>query len=113
MLTGKNIYVRKNAVSAILEVRWIACYMLLDWQIDQANFAIECNEQDRFQRVAEKLGDNFLLDDEISQTITELYNKVLLEDTESFVHRHMATLQKNRAEIEYEIVKTIAEIYKI
>ena len=108
----KELVISKDSVSGVLYKRWIGCYMLYDWNLRHAEHAFDNNEIGRYQKVAEMLGENFKLTPKGSASLTELYNKVLVEDVEDFIRRHMEVWPCGRCEIELEIAKTMAEIFE-
>lgn len=112
MLNVNNIRIEKDSVSGVLQKRWIACYLLYDLNYRHASNAFYNNEYGRHQRVVEMIGDDFVLNDELLQSITQLYNKVLAEDIESFIQEHLSVWAKDRLEVELGIAEAYAELYE-
>lgn len=107
----QNMTISKNNVSNILYRRWIACYMLYDWNPHHAAQAFDNNEIARYQHVAELLGDTFLASSIIHKDLTELYNEVLAKDVEDFVQQHINVCQCSRYHVELGIAKAMAEVF--
>lgn len=111
MLDPKEIAIHKDGISRILKMRWIACYMLYDWNKWHADFAFGSNEFERYQWVCRKLEDKVPDAASMASVLTDTYNQVLLEDVDGFIHTHMQVWNCERLMVEMEIVRALAELY--
>lgn len=99
----------KCEVSKMLETRWIACYMLYDWNIQHAKNAFSSNEIVRYKKVCTQwtaVKGNPL----VEETLISLYNTVLVEDIEAFVQHHMSAWGCDRSKVEVEVARAMTEI---
>jgi len=106
----KNLSVEKDAVSEVLRWRWIACYMLYDWNYSHADNAFDSNEKTRYEKVMEQLGEDFTRELPLNQKVTKLYNTALVQDIEDFIQRHMEVWNSSRNDVELEITRAMAEL---
>lgn len=111
-LKNADIVIQKKEVSIVLWKRWIACYMLYDWNLRHAGQSFSLNEIDRYQKVCEKLGDNVTISPELNDLLTSTYNETLAEDVEGFIKTHIEVWNADRLTIELQVTKTMAEIFE-
>lgn len=111
-LQNTDIVIQKNEISTVLWKRWIACYMLYDWNPHHADQTFVLNEIDRYQQVCEKLGDDVVISPELDDLLTKTYNRTLAEDVESFIKTHMEVWKSDRLAVELEMAKAMAEIFE-
>ncbi len=107
MLEPKSIVVSKNGISDVLRYRWIACYMLHDWNPAHAQTAFSYNEIDRVQKVAEIIGDDFTTS-ELPALLTDTYNRVLAKDVEEFTDTNISVCGLSRSEHELRLSKALS-----
>lgn len=93
--------------SEYLRKRWIACYMLYDWNINHAHNSFFSNEVDRYQRVCKLMKTEPTISDAL---VTKTYNQVLAEDIEEFIQYHMRTGTSDRLRVEIDIATTLTEL---
>lgn len=98
----------KNDISCVLQQRWVACYMLYDWNPSHADNAFYNNEFERYKKVHEYMA-NEPVAPSTADLMTDAYNRVLAEDVESFIQRHMEVLSCSRAEVEIQIIRALIE----
>ena len=87
--TGINLRefpVYGDNVTNVLWQRWIACYLLYDWTPKHADNAF-CNNGCMW------------------------VDQILHEDVEDFIQTHMRVWKCDRSTVEFQIAKTIAEIF--
>lgn len=111
-MTWKNLCIFKDGISKVLYERWIACYMMYDWNQCHAAQAFDNNEIGRYQQVANLLGNELCISPEVHKALTDLYNKVLAKDVEEFIEQHMDVGQCSRSDVELVIAKAIAEVFE-
>lgn len=111
ILDPKEIVIGKDGISHILKMRWIACYMLYDWNKWHADFAFGSNELDRYTQICQRLKDKVLDAASIDSILTDTYNQVLLEDVEDFIQTHMQVWKCDRPMVEMHVAKALAELY--
>lgn len=103
-----EMVIAKNEISCLLQQRWIACYMLYDWNPSHADNAFYNNEFERYKEVFKRLTNESALPSSAA-LMTDAYNKVLAEDVESFIQTHMEVSSCSRAEVEIQIVRALIE----
>ena len=107
-----NLSITKDNISAVLERRWIACYMLYDWNYLHAENAFDTNELERFQKAIKILNRHPCAASELDQKLTEAYNRVLMKDIESFINQHMKSWSADRIMVELELARAEAELFQ-
>lgn len=90
--------------TAILRQRFIACYMLQDWNIDHANNAYDNNYRAWMQQIK---NDGC----KMNRIKTDAINQCIIESTEALIAKHMELMDCERPVIELQIAETIAELY--
>lgn len=111
-LKDADIVIQKNEVSKVLWKRWIACYMLYDWNPRHANQSFSLNERERYQLVCEKLGDDVVISPELDGLLTKTYNRTLAEDVEGFIKTHTEVWKSDRLAVELAMAKAMAETFE-
>lgn len=108
-LTGesrKSTVIYENDVTAVLRQRWIACYMLYDWNPRHADDTYLSNKygwvQQTYKRLKGKTAD--------ANTLTDTFNQILLADVEDFIQTHMKVWQCDRLTVESQVTKAVAEL---
>lgn len=107
----KNISIDEDDVSAILWQRWIACYMLYDWNMHHADNAYFNNMYIRVQKVCKRLEGTTIDAASLKNTLTDTFNHILLEDVEDFIQTHMEVWKCDRLTVEFEVARVMAEIF--
>lgn len=106
----ENFSITKDKISAVLKRRWLACYMLYDWNYRHAEHTFATNEMERFQKAIETLSRHPCAAPELDQKLTKAYNRVLVEDVESFIRQHMKVWSVDRTVVELELARAEAEM---
>ena len=109
-MNTQNIQIKKDMVSTVLRRRWMACYMLSDWNFYHADCAFQSNEGERYQKVCDRLREASW--PETEKRRTEMYNRVLLEDVEEFIRTHIEMGYPNRQEVEYQMARAAAAVFR-
>lgn len=104
-----DMVISKDEIASILRQRWIACYMLYDWNLSHADNAFYNNESERYEEVHKRLS-NEPVTPSSTDLVADTYNKVLAEDIEEFIQKHMEVLPCSRADVEIEIARTLIEL---
>ena len=107
----KNISIDEDDVSAILWQRWIACYMLYDWNMHHADNAYFNNMYKWGQKVCKRLEGTTIDAASLKNTLTDTFNHILLEDVEDFIQTHMKVWECDRLTVEFEVARVMAEIF--
>lgn len=107
----ENITIHEDDVSSILCQRWIACYMLYDWNLHHADSAYLSNKCGWVQQTYKRLEGTATDASSLKDTLTDTFNRILLEDVEDFIQTHMRVWQCDRLTVEFQVAKTVAEIY--
>ena len=107
-ISQKPAAIKGNDVTDILYRRWIACYMLYDWNPKHAEDAYSGNMYDWIQQTYKRLEDNDA--DADTDTLTDTFNQILLEDVEDFIQTHMSVWKGDRLTVEAQVVKALAEL---
>ena len=68
------------------------------------------NEMERFQKAIKTLNRHPCTASELDQKLTKAYNRVLMEDVESFIRQHMKVWSADRTVVELEIARAEAEM---
>ena len=110
-MSVQNMKIKKDVVSTVLRRRWMACYMLYDWNFYHADCAFQSNESERYQKVCERLEGASERLPETGKKQTEAYNRVLLEDVEEFIRLHIEMGYPNRLEVEYQMARAAAAVF--
>lgn len=110
--TGQEeISIQKNVVSAVIWQRWIACYMLHNWDLLDAESAYVETECIRIQEVCKRLEGATINARSLEGTLTDTFNHVLLEDVEDFIQTHMRVWKCDRLTVEFQVAKVTSEIF--
>ena len=107
----KGTLIHENDVTAILMQRWIACYMLYDWNPHHAGSAYLGNKCDWVQQTYKRLDGTAIDAASLNDVLTDTFNRILLEDVEDFIQTHMKVWKCDRLTVEFQVAKAIAEIY--
>lgn len=103
----KPAAIKGNDVTYILCRRWIACYMLYDWNPKHAAEAYDGNTYDWIRQTYKRLEGK----DADANTLTDTFNQILLEDVEDFIQTHMKVWKcDDRLKVEAQVVKALAEL---
>lgn len=110
--TGQEeISIQENVVSAVIWQRWIACYMLHNWDLLDAESAYVETECIRIQEVCKRLEGATINARSLEGTLTDTFNHVLLEDVEDFIQTHMRVWKCDRLTVEFQVAKVTSEIF--
>lgn len=107
----ENITIYEDDITAVLWQRWIACYMLYDWNPHHAGYAYLNNKCDWTQQVFKRLDGMAIDAASLNDVLTDTLNRILLEDVEDFIQTHMKVWKCDRLTVEFQVTKAIAEIY--
>lgn len=107
----EEISIHKDVVSAVIWQRWIACYMLYDWNPHHAGYAYLNNKCDWVQQTYKRLDGTAIDAASLNDVLTDTFNRILLEDVEDFIQTHMKVWKCDRLTVEFQVAKAIAEIY--
>ena len=106
----ENFSITRDKISTILKRRWLACYMLYDWNYHHAEESFAANEMERFQKTIKALNGHPCEGSKLDQELTKAYNRVLMEDIESFIKQHMKVWSADRTVVELELARAEAEM---
>lgn len=110
-----GISVQEDEVSAVLWERWIACYMLYDWNFRHADAAYDSNKCAWIEQVYKRLEgvamENEPEDGASEKAATDTFNQILLEDVEDFIQTHMRVWKCDRLTVEMEVARVEAELF--
>lgn len=108
----REFFIHEDAVSEILWQRWIACYMLYDWNFHHAETSY-CNNKCMWtDRVYNRLEGRAIEEDEsLEELMTDTFNHILLNEVEDFIQTHMRVWKCDRSTVEYQIAKAMAWIF--
>ncbi len=110
--TGQEeISIQENVVSAVIWQRWIACYMLYDWNLHHANSAYLSNKCGWVQQTYKRLEGTATDAASLKTTLTDTFNRILLEDVEDFIQTHMRVWKCDRLTVEFQVAKVTSEIF--
>lgn len=112
--TGINLRkfpVYEDNVTNVLWQRWIACYLLYDWTPRHADHAFCNNKCMWVEQVYKKLEGTVIDAASLRAVMTDTYNQILHEDVEDFIQTHMRVWKCDRSTVEFQVAKTIAEIF--
>lgn len=110
--TGQEeISIQENVVSAVIWQRWIACYMLYDWNLHHANSAYLSNKCGWVQQTYKRLEGTATDAASLKDTLTDTFNRILLEDVEDFIQTHMRVWKCDRLTVEFQVAKVTSEIF--
>lgn len=110
--TGREeISIHEDDVSVVLWQRWIACYMLYDWNFRHADSAYLGNKYTWVQKVCKRLEGTVTDAASLKNILTDTFNHVLLEDVEDFIQTHMKVWKCDRLTVEFQVAKVTAEIF--
>ena len=120
MANNEKIIFEKNFITAILETRWEACYMVTDWNPNHAARAFGYSEEERcrqtFDRMEKARIDAFLNNKDDSQepetpkSAVETYNEVLAEEIEARMKGIMTAMECDRTHAELMVAEALAEL---
>lgn len=114
--TGENIReipIQEDDASAILRKRWIACYMLYDWNLHHADMAYLNNTCMWVDRVYKHLEGTSIDTESIKNVMTDTFNRILLEEVEDFIQTHMRVWKCDRLTVEMQVIKVEAELFPL
>lgn len=107
----REFFIHEDAVSEILWQRWIACYMLYDWNFHHAETTY-CNNKFMWtDQVYNRMKGTTIEDESLEELMTNIYNQILLEDLEDFIQTHMRVWKCDRLTVELQVAKTIAGVF--
>lgn len=109
----EEISIQENVVSAVIWQRWIACYMLYNWDLLDAESAYVETECIRIQEVCRRLEGATINAGSLEGTLTDTFNHVLLEDVEYSIQRYMEAWKCDRSKVEFWIAWVIAELFPV
>lgn len=101
----ENISIYEDDISVVLWQRWIACYMLYDWNFRHAESAYDSNRYIWIQQVCKRLEGTTTDTASLKNILTDTFNHILLEDVENFIKTHMKVWKCGRLTVEYQIEK--------
>ena len=107
----ENISIYEDAISVALWQRWIACYMLYDWNFRHAESAYDSNRYIWIQQVCKRLEGTATDTASLKNILTDTFNHILLDDVEDFIKTHMKVWKCGRLTVEYQVAKVMAEIF--
>ena len=107
----KNISIYEDEISVVLWQRWIACYMLYDWNFRHAESADDSNRYIWIQQVCKRLEGTATDTASLKNILTDTFNHILLDDVEDFIKTHMKVWKCGRLTVEYQVAKVMAEIF--
>ena len=107
----EEISIHKDVVSAVIWQRWIACYMLYDWNLHHADHAYLSNKCNWVQQTYKRLEGTATDAASLKDTLTDTFNRILLEDVEDFIQTHMKVWKCDRLTVEFQVAKVTAEIF--
>ena len=112
--------IEKNFITAILETRWEACYMVTDWNPTHAARAFGYSEEERcrqtFDRMEKARIDAFLNNKDANQepeapkSAVDTYNEVLAEEIEARITGIMTAMECDRMHAELMVAEALAEL---
>lgn len=112
--TGQeDVSIQEDVVSSVIWQRWIACYMLQDWDLFDAQFAYVETQCIRIQEVCKRLEGTTIDARSLEGTLTDTFNHVLLEDVEDSIQRYMEAWKCDRSKVELWIAWAIAELFPV
>lgn len=106
---SEELMITKNAVTSLLEARWMSVYFLTDCCPGHPQRAFEDNERHRFEEVAEQFSSKTPSADET----TAAYNKLLAEEIENWIQLVCKDLGLTRTGIELEISEAMLELFDV
>lgn len=109
--THENISIYEDDISVALWQRWIACYMLYDWNFRHAECAYGSNKYGWIQQVCKRLEGTATDTASLKNILTDTFNHILLENVEDFIKTHMRVWKCGRLTVEYQVAKVVAEIF--
>ena len=104
----EEVSIQENVVSSVIWQRWIACYMLYDWNLHHADSAYLSNKCGWVQQTYKRLEGTATDASSLKDTLTDTFNRILLEDVEDFIQTHMRVWKLT---VEFQVAKVIAEIF--
>lgn len=107
----KGELIHENDVTNVLMQRWIACYMLYDWNIHHAGSAYLSNKCNWVQQVFKRMDGMAIDAASLMDVLTDTFNQILLQDVEDFIQTHMKVWKCDRLTVEFQVAKVVAEIY--
>ncbi|HBA47026.1 MAG TPA: hypothetical protein DCZ91_04360 [Lachnospiraceae bacterium] len=109
----KDVPIHEDDISTVLWQRWIACYMLYDWNLSHADSAYLSNKCTWVQKVCRRLEGTAIDAASLEGVLTDTFNHILLEDVEDFIETHMKVWKCDRMTVEFQAAKVIAEIFTV
>ena len=107
----EEVSIQENVVSSVIWQRWIACYMLYDWNLHHADHAYLSNKCNWVQQTYKRLEGTATDASSLKDTLTDTFNRILLEDVEDFIQTHMRVWKCDRLTVEFRVAKVTAEIF--
>ena len=107
----ENIPIHENDVTTVLMQRWIACFMLYDWNLHHADHAYLSNKCNWVQQTYKRLEGTATDAASLKDTLTDTFNRILLEDVEDFIQTHMEVWKCDRLTVEFQVAKVTAELF--
>ena len=104
----ENITIYEDDITAVLWQRWSACYMLYDWNLHHADHAYLSNKCNWVQQTYKRLEGTATDAASLKDTLTDTFNRILLEDVEDFIQTHMRVWKLT---VEFQVAKVTAEIF--
>ena len=89
----------------------MACYMLYDWNLHHADSAYLSNKCGWVQQTYKRLEGTATDASSLKDTLTDTFNRILLEDVEDFIQTHMRVWKCDRLTVEFQVAKVTAEIF--
>ena len=85
--------------------------LLYDWTPRHADSAFCNNKCMWVEQVYKKLEGTVIDAASLRAVMTDTYNQILHEDVEDFIQTHMRVWKCDRSTVEFQVAKTIAEIF--
>ncbi len=109
----EEISIHENVVSAVIWQRWIACYMLDDWNLLDAESAYEDDMCIWVPEVCRRLKGTTIDARSLESTLTDTFNHILLEDVEDLIQKKMKEWKCDRETVEFWIAWVISELFPV
>ena len=84
---------------------------LYDWNLHHADHAYLSNKCNWVQQTYKRLEGTATDAASLKDTLTDTFNRILLEDVEDFIQTHMKVWKCDRLTVEFQVVKVTAEIF--
>ncbi len=109
----ENITIYEDDITAVLWQRWIACYMLYDWNMLHADSAYASNKYTWIEQVCKRLEGTSINAGALENTLTDTFNHILLEDLEDFIQTHMKVWECDRLTVEFHVARVVSELFTV